>query len=146
MATRTAGVIYVLAFFAADRKPGLAKALLVGGAGIQLASAIVTGLVINSDVPGRGPVAVFFDIFPAILALAAAFLIGPAPSGVEEPPAQIAWQEDLGPSAEPDVARLGDGRQGLPKSPPVIFAGVILLLLSLFLMAVSFTALLNRAS
>src|SRR5215208_2880255 len=47
MATRTAGVIYVLAFFAADRKPGLAKALLVGGAGIQLASAIVTGLVIN---------------------------------------------------------------------------------------------------
>jgi hypothetical protein len=68
------GAGFLAAAFLVDRFPVVSKVLLIGGAVVLAASGILFGRLFGS---GEGAAAAFIDLFPAILALVAGFLIGP---------------------------------------------------------------------
>lgn len=66
------GVGFIAAAFVADRNVPLARILLGGGAILRIGSALYFGGLAREDLG-----AALFDIFPALLALIAALIVGP---------------------------------------------------------------------
>jgi len=71
-----AGVFYLLGFWFADRRQGVSRLLLIAGALMQLGIGIMANMMVDAQDVAPGPLAMLFDVVPAILAFVAAFLIG----------------------------------------------------------------------
>jgi hypothetical protein len=76
---RVLGLLYLAAFFLADRRWTLARWLLIGGGIGQLAIGIISGPEYSTIAGPSGLYVSLFHLAPAILALAAAFFLGPPP-------------------------------------------------------------------
>ena len=76
------GLSFILSAFLAHSRPWLARAILLVGAVMLLASGFLFGNAWSAF--QLGPVAAIFDVLPALLALAAAALIGPIEQSPEE--------------------------------------------------------------
>jgi hypothetical protein len=71
-----AAAMYLLGFWLADTRQALARAVLIGGALIHLGVSILAVTLVDAQQAAPGPLAMLFDVVPAIMALIAAFLIG----------------------------------------------------------------------
>jgi hypothetical protein len=89
IAAFSSGVAFLIAAFIVDRLTVVSKALLVIGALVLVGSAAIFGGLFGG---GRAPLAVVIDLAPAVVALVAAFLIGPiqkSPTELDHPPRRV---------------------------------------------------------
>jgi hypothetical protein len=78
-----AGLAYIAAFLLADRHWQLSKLLLIAAAVVQILGALTLGRAYDEASGTSGLLIGLFDFLPAAIALAAAFLIGRAPTPAE---------------------------------------------------------------
>lgn len=76
IAVTVAGVLYLLGFWFADRRQGLARGILIVGALLHLGIGLAAGTIVDAQQAAPGPLAMMFDLVPAVMAFIAAFLIG----------------------------------------------------------------------
>jgi RsiW-degrading membrane proteinase PrsW (M82 family) len=74
-----AGLMYVAGFFLADRHWKRARTVLVSGALLHLLVAALAAMLVDAQDVAPAWQSILFDAVPAVAALVAAFLIGPAP-------------------------------------------------------------------
>jgi hypothetical protein len=74
-----AGVLYIAGFFLADRHWRRARLVLVCGAALHLLFGVLAAALVDAQQVAPGVLSVLFDAVPAVVALAAAFLIAPPP-------------------------------------------------------------------
>lgn len=84
LAATLIGVAYIVGFFLADRRWQLARTVLVLAAVVHLVVGFGSGAIVQVDDLAPGPLAMLFDVVPALLALVAAFLIRPAPATMHD--------------------------------------------------------------
>ena len=68
--------MYLLGFWLADRRQALARALLIAGALIQIGGGLLAGGLVDAQGAAPAPLAMLFDVVPAVMALVAGFVIG----------------------------------------------------------------------
>jgi hypothetical protein len=121
------GVVYIAAFFLADRRWNWARWFLVGGALVQIVIGAVSGIGYGAIAGWPGHLAGLYDIAPAVVALVAAALIGPPlrqpgmppdrPAPIEEDLpegiAELLSSPDLGPA---EWSRRADSRRAVRAS------------------------------